>query len=152
MCAAWGADAKMILEVMVPASTTGAGTTLPACTADAIATGAGPACSVANARRFEAACTDGHFLFALPSQNVIDAYYHLESSDHPNSRRWTVSQVVEGCVRTVSAVPGVPPEQGPRDAGDDLGIDADEASASEAGSAALDGAGGGVDTGSTYPI
>jgi hypothetical protein len=141
MCAAWGADAKMILEVMVPASTTGTGTTLPICTADAITTGSGPACSVANSRRFEAACADGHLLFALPSQNVIDAFYHIESSNRPNSRRWTVLQAVEGCVRNVIAVPG-PPEQVEYDAGADVGIDVGGTSTSEAGGTSTSEAGG----------
>jgi Kelch motif/Galactose oxidase, central domain len=108
MCAAWGADAKIILEVMFPASTTGTGTNLPICTSDAIATGSGPACSVADSRRFEAACTDGKLLFALPSQNAINAFYHLESTSYPNSRRWTVNQAVEGCVRSVIGLPGPP--------------------------------------------
>jgi hypothetical protein len=141
MCAAWGADAKMILEVMVPASNTGTGTTLPTCTTDAIATGSGPACSVANSRRFEAACSDGHLLFALPSQNTIDAFYHIESSNYPNSRRWTVLQAVEGCVRNVIGVPGAP-EQSPRDAAADLGIDAGGTSTSEVGGTSTSEAGG----------
>jgi len=141
MCAAWGADAKMILEVMVPASTTGTGTTLPTCTADAIATGSGPACSVADSRRFEAACTDGHLLFALPSQNVIDAFYHIESSNYPNSRRWTVMQAVEGCVRNVMAVPG-PPARVEYDAGADVGSDVGVTSTSEAGGTSASEAGG----------
>jgi hypothetical protein len=122
MCAAWGADAKMILEVMVPASTTGTGTSLPICTSEAIATGSGPACSVADSRRFEAACTDGQFLFALPSQDTIDAYYHVESSNYPNSRRWTVMQAVEGCVRNILAIPGGP-TQPASDGGVDLTLD-----------------------------
>lgn len=122
MCAAWGADAKMILEVMVPASTTGTGTTLPICTSDAIATGSDSACSVADTRRFEAPCTDGHFLFQLPSTNTIDAYYHLESTNYPNSRRWTVNQAVEGCVRNVNAIPGGP-TQAPKDGGADSAPD-----------------------------
>jgi hypothetical protein len=54
----------------------------------------------------------------LPSTDTIDAYYHLESTNYPNSRRWTVNQAIEGCVRTVNAIPG-----GPTQANKDGGAD-----------------------------
>lgn len=91
-CAAWGADAKMVLEVDVPANLSGSGTSLPTCSSDALWTGAGPACAMADAWRFETACTDGQLLVELPSLNTFHGYYHMESSAYPNSPRNLVSQ------------------------------------------------------------
>jgi len=119
-CAAWGADAKMVLEVDVPANPSGSGTSLPTCSSDVLSTGAGPACAMANAWRFETACTDGQILVELPSLNVFHGYYHMESSTYPNSPRNLVSQDVH-CNRDlyVGAGFGSPPSTG-----NDGGVDA----------------------------
>jgi hypothetical protein len=91
-CAAWGADAKVILEVDVPANPSGSGTTLPDCALDTLSTGAGPTCAMANAWHFEAVCTDGQLMVELPSSNTFHGYYHVESTNYPNSPRHLVGQ------------------------------------------------------------
>jgi hypothetical protein len=107
LCASWGNNAKMILEVLVPPSTTDAGVNLPTCTPEAITTGAGPACMVENSRRFEVACTDGRFLLELPSQYAFSGYYHIESPSYPNSPRHTVYQDVH-CSHDLYSMPSGP--------------------------------------------
>ncbi len=118
-CAAWGADAKMILEVDVPANPSGSGTALPTCATDTLSTGSGPRCAMANSWRFETACTDGQLMVELPSSNVFHGYYHVESSAHPNSARHLVSQD-DHCSRDLYLPTGLAsPPVAPNDGGVD---------------------------------
>ena len=120
-CAAWGADAKVILEVDIPANPSGSGTTLPTCPLDTLSTGAGPRCAMANAWRFEAVCTDSQLIVELPSINTFHGYYHVESTTYPNSARHLVSQDIH-CSRDLYLFMGIgsPPSTVPpkTDAGD----------------------------------
>lgn len=119
-CAAWGADARMILEVDVPANPSGSGTALPACATDTLSTGVGPQCAMANSWRFETACTDGQLMVELPSRDVFHGYYHVESGAYPNSARHLVSQDVH-CSRDLYLVTGL---ASPPAATSDGGVDA----------------------------
>jgi hypothetical protein len=105
-CATWGADAKVILEVDVPANPSDSGTTLPTCALDSLSTGAGSKCAMANAWRFEAVCTDGQLMAELPSSNIFHGYYHVESTAYPNSPRHLVSQDIH-CSRDLYLPTGI---------------------------------------------
>jgi len=105
-CAAWGADAKIILEVDVPTNPSGSGTTLPTCALDTLSTGVGPQCAMANAWRFEAVCTDSQLMVDLPSIDTFHGYYHVESTTYSNSPRHLVSQDVH-CSRDLYLPTGI---------------------------------------------
>lgn len=119
-CAAWGADAKIILEVDVPTNPSGSGTTLPTCALDTLSTGVGPQCAMANAWRFEAVCTDSQLMVDLPSIDTFHGYYHVESTTYSNSPRHLVSQDVH-CSRDLYLPTGI---GSPPATTNDSGVDA----------------------------
>jgi hypothetical protein len=124
-CAAWGADAKVILEVDIPANPAGSGTTLPTCALDTLSTGAGPQCAMADAWRFEAVCTDSQLMAELPSINTFHGYYHVESSSYPNSPRHLVAQDIH-CSRDLYLPTGIgSPPAITNDGGVDVAPDGD---------------------------
>jgi hypothetical protein len=93
-CAAWGSDAKVIVEVDAPSNPSDASGGLRICSLDELSSDNGSPCAMANTWRFQASCTAGELLLDLPSNNLFHGYYHVESSTFPSSARHLINQDV----------------------------------------------------------
>jgi hypothetical protein len=81
---------------------------------------------MANAWRFEVACSAGEHLFQLPSEMLFHGYYHIESGQYPTSARQPILQDIH-CGRDLYPPGGlVRPPGGVTDGGvTDGGVTAD---------------------------
>jgi hypothetical protein len=106
VCAAWGSDAKLIVEVDAPANPGDASGGLRACTLDELWLDNAAPCAMANTWRFQASCTAGELLLDLPSSNLFHGYYHVESSTFPSSARHLINQDIH-CSRDLYLPTGI---------------------------------------------
>ena len=89
VCASYGPDAKMVLEL--GGEKDPPATSLPECTNSEVMGGGAHACTILGRWRVEADCTAGDLLFELPIQ-AGSGYYHVESAQVPDAaRRFVVS-------------------------------------------------------------
>ena len=115
ICASYGADAKMVVEVDVPQDPD-ASSSLPVCTTDELLNGGTRACADANAFRFETDCTAAELLFELPSENTFHGWYHIETAQVPAAPRQLITQDVH-CSRDGFVTAGPGPAPSPADGG-----------------------------------
>ena len=98
VCASYGPDAKMVLELV--GASNDLATSLPTCSSMDVMGGGTRVCAVANSWRVETECTRGDLLFESPSTTLGSpmGYYHIESAQVPDSpRRFVNAQ--SPCVR-----------------------------------------------------
>jgi hypothetical protein len=106
VCASYGPDAKMVLELA--SASNDLATSLPTCNNVDIMGGGTHACAVAKSWRVEAECTRGDLLFESPATSLVGfaSYYHIESAQVPDSARRLID-AQSPCVR--DARPGTGP-------------------------------------------
>ena len=90
ICASYGPWSTMVVEIDVPNYAFSSSD--PVCSADDIVRGSGQACAVAGTLRVEISCTQGSFRFAVPSDRIGIAYYHIESQEVPGAPRHVLAQ------------------------------------------------------------
>jgi len=112
VCASYGADAKMVLELT--RATNPPAPHLPPCTNSEVMGGGTRACAIADAWRIEAPCTAGELLFesSVTALGSIESYYHVESAQVPDAPRRLVAGDAT-CVREIR--PGTGPVLSPGD-------------------------------------
>ena len=106
VCASYGPDAKMVLELV--GASNDLSTNLPTCSNTDVMGGGTQACAVANSWRVETECTRGDILFESPATTLgsLTGYYHIESAKVPDSARRLIDSQ-SPCVR--DARPGTGP-------------------------------------------